>query len=137
MRWSYTTAANGIEDLALNLLHPGARTRTVSVELCPFSVRKTGSRAFKGAKLLAQMRRVLVPLAHLPPSVRVSVGGFDTIAYVEDFARMREQLAGAEVPGCPEKNHLELETSNRWVDWEGSVEDAGFSVRELTKLPLF
>ena len=87
-----------LEAIALTLLEPETKVERLHVELQPTAVRKAGGKAFKGETLLAQMQLVLVPFAYLRKGVKVTMGGFESISFVDGFMKMRACLAGSELP---------------------------------------
>ncbi|KAL9086756.1 MAG: hypothetical protein Q9159_003975 [Coniocarpon cinnabarinum] len=111
------------EKLARTLVEPdhaGVRLKRLHIELQAVNVRKAGGRAFKADRLLAEMRLVLVPLAYLPKSVNVTMGGFDTVPFVDDFNAMREELAGR---GLTRTNT----EAGQKVSWDYGLLRAGFT----------
>ena len=95
-----------VEDLALTLKR-GDTLRELHLELLNAKTRKSGPKTFKSEALIVQMSRILMPLAYLREEAKVTVGGFDTIEFVDSFAVYREKFKGRELPWAENNTMIE------------------------------
>ncbi|KAI9652907.1 MAG: hypothetical protein M1831_006336 [Alyxoria varia] len=70
-------------------LHTNYYLRELHIELCSEDHRGRGSKRLRSENVKRQMDDILLPFAFLRKDVKVTVGGFDTIEFVENFERRR------------------------------------------------
>lgn len=86
-------SAQAFEDfselVALHFGHSDIMQR-LHVELLNESQRKRGPKTLRAEAVYEAMYKILLPFAELPARQQVTVGGFDTIDFVEIFEEMRQ-----------------------------------------------
>lgn len=71
--------------------------RSLQIELCNMSQRKRGPKLLRSLAVKAYIARLLRPYAALSRAVRVEIVGFEALDFAEDFAPVREELAGTDI----------------------------------------
>ena len=85
------------EAFGLTLRHSSG-LEELFIELQNKEQRKRGPKRLRSELVSQQVQDMLRPFAYLHTRVKVSVGGFDTIDFVDMFEQMRCACAGKEVP---------------------------------------
>ena len=85
-----------MEVISLALMSSQA-LRRLHITLCNVWQRKKGPQSRRSGQTLAQMKDILLPFAFFDKRVKVTVGGFDAIDYVEMFEDLREMHEGRDI----------------------------------------
>ena len=84
------------EMFALQFSHRDDALQSLHIELLNESQRKKGPKPLRSKAVYESLYNILLPFAELPAGKQITIGGFDTIDFVDMFDEMRKKHGSAD-----------------------------------------